>query len=994
MTQAYESRLNIILSQLLEKQGIVSRSEFIGKGRKDVIVYHQGIAIVLEGSYSKQDAEKDTNKRIEQLSADVGIAVFYPQEYPQTMSDAQILNKLQNGTLSVRVIAPEDISNSLYKILYQKNVIAKPVDDWHEVNLTLLTTLIQEITQYIISEESINKVEEEVSSLIQEFVTALSFHHESDTIAKNMHDVLYELYGFSIGDPVKLKEAIFAQSVLAMLLSSIYYDSIRYAHKLDSLESLTLASDAQKAIVKATHDILEIDYEPIFEAIEEMLKSYPSLPMLFAKLVKLASEIASKKSLLRRDLAGKVYHKVVGSWSLKKGLATFYTQIPAAYLLLYLAKPRLSRIADFSCGSGTLLVAAYSAANSFYRMSLLQTGSDLNPKEIETDFHTQFINSCYAFDVLEYASQITALNLALHSPETPIPEYSSIYTMPLGYREKDDIVSLGSLELARTRTKFGKMLGHVTQVGIKKKRKSKELMTKLMNLEPFDLIVMNPPFARTTGRGGKEGGGMFGFMSDEHIRNEVLKDYTAVREDIRGKLLGTARTLLKGTDLELLIKDDEFSPYTHIWQAGEGFLFLYLADLRLKNNGKICFVLPKSLLSGISWFLGRVLIAAKYHLKYVIVSYESDNYNFSESTSLSECMFVAERTDKHLDREETTFVTILKKPHTSIEAIALANRIDNREGNYIEAGNSSAFLSKVTRKELLENVDNWGRFVFLPSIELQDEVINLLDGAIKIGNKKRELPLTRLNNLVTTIGVDRHRFVDTFKVINDFAPGSMRMLQGGEEEQRKTMSTIPNAYILPSIERGKAIYEEKAGRFLIPDRIWIETAHVTSMISTEPVLSNIFYSVRLKDENLDRMKALCLWLNTTWGILTTLASREETRGGFLSLKMSQWRLLPVLNIDSLGQDKLEALASIYDNFKDKDLGRIPEQYREKGRQLRTQLDQTFLKVIGIDVKESDLHSLYDEITSSLKQWLGERTGSSPAKTSKSKAPKASKRLIE
>lgn len=59
MTQAYESRLNIILSQLLEQQGIVSRSEFIGRGRKDIIVYHQGLAIVLEGSYDKLDALND-----------------------------------------------------------------------------------------------------------------------------------------------------------------------------------------------------------------------------------------------------------------------------------------------------------------------------------------------------------------------------------------------------------------------------------------------------------------------------------------------------------------------------------------------------------------------------------------------------------------------------------------------------------------------------------------------------------------------------------------------------------------------------------------------------------------------------------------------------------------------------------------------------------------------------------------------------------------------
>jgi len=196
MTQAYESRLNILLSQLLEQQGIVSRSEFIGKGRKDVVVYHQGLAIVLEGSYDKLDAEKDAKKRVEQLSADVGIAVFYPSSFPQEMSDSQIKNKLQDTPLIVRVIAPEDISGTLFRILYQKNVIAEPVDDWHEVTLPLLTTLIQEISQFIISEETIKKVEEEVSNLIQDFVSALSFHSESDTIAKNTRHSLRTLRFF------------------------------------------------------------------------------------------------------------------------------------------------------------------------------------------------------------------------------------------------------------------------------------------------------------------------------------------------------------------------------------------------------------------------------------------------------------------------------------------------------------------------------------------------------------------------------------------------------------------------------------------------------------------------------------------------------------------------------------------------------------------------------------------------------------------------------
>jgi len=199
----------------------------------------------------------------------------------------------------------------------------------------------------------------------------------------------------------------------------------------------------------------------------------------------------------------------------------------------------------------------------------------------------------------------------------------------------------------------------------------------------------------------------------------------------------------------------------------------------------------------------------------------------------------------------------------------------------------------------------------------------------------------------------------------------MKMLQGGEEEQRLTMATRPNAYVLPTIERAKTIFARKAGQLLIPDRLWLETAHVVSMLSSEPLISNIFYSIKLKNDTAHRRKALCLWLNTTWGMLTTLASREETRGGFLSLKMSQWRLLPVLNIDQLNPAKITALAAVFDRFQTQDFGRIPQQFAPTGRHLRTEFDLAFLTALGIHADEADLDSIYDDLSASLKQWLGE-----------------------
>jgi len=164
-----------------------------------------------------------------------------------------------------------------------------------------------------------------------------------------------------------------------------------------------------------------------------------------------------------------------------------------------------------------------------------------------------------------------------------------------------------------------------------------------------------------------------------------------------------------------------------------------------------------------------------------------------------------------------------------------------------------------------------------------------------------------------------------------------------------------------------------AGRLLIPDRIRVDTAHIIALLSDQPVISNIFYAVRLKNESQERLKALCLWFSTTWGILTVLASREETQGAFVGLKQSQWRLLPVLDLDKFANEQITELAAVFDKFKDKQLSRIPEQFGSSGKvdALRIELDTAFLSAIGIEVKEDDLLLLYHEIGASLRQWIGD-----------------------
>ncbi len=971
MKQAFESRLNIALSELLNIGGVSSRPEYKGVGRKDVLIHYQGLRIVLEGSYDRNDAEKDARHRIEQLSADIAIAVHYSSSFPQDLAESALRNKLLNSDLWIRIILPEDISGTIWEILHKKKVISQPYAEWLKADLNFIATLIREVAQLLINETALNAIEQRVEAIVDRVIGNLYSHSHSDVIAEHIYNALYKLYGFSIGDPKQIKEALFAQATLAILLGTVYYESIRPPHNLPSVRELANRLGAQQGIEEAVRRILVVNYELIFDLVRSLLTPLPQMDDSFNKILDLASEIRTKRALLRRDLGGKVYHKVVGSWALKKGLATFYTQVPSAYLLLHLAKPKLGKVADFACGSGTLLVAAYSAMNSQHRLALWESNVDKPPEEIERAFHRRFISNCYAFDVLGYALQITILNLALHSPETTIDGILPSQVIPLGFREKDSFVSLGSLELARSNLRLDRITNGVQQMGVQGSRMVS--LSEVAKSKPFDLIVMNPPFSRTTGRGGKEGGGLFGFVGNVSERSIILKDYNQLRNDIRGDLIEIASELLRNTPLNVILTDCDFKIYRQIWQAGEGLLFIYLADSQIDDDGKICFVLPRGLLSGVSWFLVRTLLAANYHIEYIVISYESNAYNFSESTSLGECMFVAQRKIQHDDDEKTKFVMILKKPSTSIESIALSNAIDDTNSTYVEAGKSRAFIRKVPRHLLVNNVDNWGRFVCLPELETLKQIERVLRGRIAVGEKVCSIPIVAFNELISTIGVDPKRFGDTFKALNEKVPGAFLMIKGGEEKQRLRLSTTPNAYLLPISSTGREMFADKGGAVFVPDRIRITTAHVIAMLSDKKALSNIFYSVNFKKETSERNKALCIWMNSTWGILSILSNRQETHGGWIRIKMTQWRTLQVLDIDKLTDKQINLLAQIFDRFQHEGLTRIPDQYKPGGvpDEVRIGIDQSFLSVFGLDVSRDDLLRFYRPIGQALEQWLGE-----------------------
>jgi len=1015
MIIAYEDRVSFALARILERLGFkeVAQRKKAGK-RVDIMLFYKGLRIAFEGSYDKLDAEKDAEQRLHDGLSDLSVAMWYDEKiFPQKLSEGEIERRLEKANLRVKILAPgEDVTATLMPFVVSRLPVKSLVEGWLIIDPPLLKQTIDYAVQYAASEEKIRSLQADVENFVNEFADVLNSADQNSQVCKELYDVFYKLYGLSVGDYKEIKDLIYRKTALALLLSSVFYESTASKHSLDSIRKLiSTEGSARSALAEAFERILKINYQPVFRAAKEaLLKLAPEMETALRNLTSLVFKIADNRALLRRDFAGKVYHAIVGDLVVRKGFATYFTSVPAAYLISHLAlltpnelwkeikwetvdSIKGFRICDFAEGTGTLLSAACDAMQYFHIKKALEKGEDVKVDELHKILMEVVV---WGYDALRFAVHTAATTLALRDPGVTL-EKMNLYAIPLGKYTRNNgqsRISLGSLEF----------LGHTTPttiLGYLEGQKD-EIATGISTTEEkgesrpvpssFNVVLMNPPFTRATGRGesveeGRQG--LFGFMTDSQIRADFLQKYVSVRSEIRKKLLSLANHSKSMNVLRVVLSKRELTPFFSIGQAGEGLLFLYLAHEYVKEGDRIAFVLPKSVLSGVSWFLARSLLASMYHLEYVVVSMDPImGYNFSESTSLSETLLIAKRTTNHNEKEKTGIVCLLKKPTTAMAATQLAHeavqsyaskadKMDIFKYGYSQQNviSQGVVAYTVPRNILLENIDNWGKLIAFTDPWLTIQALELLEGKIQTSRNKVAAPLKQIGK-IARIGIDRHQFHDNFQRADEETPGTKPCVFGGGEEVRLKTLNSPNARILPKSEKAQTLFKEYSSTLLIPDRVRLNTAHVTSIFISEPVLSNIFYSVKLKKPSENRAKALCLWLNTTWGLLTILASREETEGAWISLKMGHWKLLPVLDVAFLSEEKLVRFGELFDKFTETEWRRLPEQFTGTPiQEERVKLDLEVLKILqpNINISESEdflRRELYTRVADAFRSWIG------------------------
>ena len=114
------------------------------------------------------------------------------------------------------------------------------------------------------------------------------------------------------------------------------------------------------------------------------------------------------------------------------------------------------------------------------------------------------------------------------------------------------------------------------------------------------------------------------------------------------------------------------------------------------------------------------------------------------------------------------------------------------------------------------------------------------------------------------------------------------------------------------------------------------------MRSDTRVLSNVWWPVRVDDVVAE--KAIIGWLNSSPGLLTMLAYRTTTEGGWVAMKKVDLEELPVLDTRQLSSEQLQAMSDLFDSLADAEFERLPKMV---DCQARRDLDDGLSRILGL-----------------------------------------------
>ena len=545
-----------------------------------------------------------------------------------------------------------------------------------------------------------------------------------------------------------------AKMTATMLINALaYQQNLAGFEGIRDLEQVQAATPGGKltksAVIEEWDNILSINYWPIFHIAKQLLQIIPSAAatQLLNEMLKTANAI--QDAIKQNDVAGTVFQRLIAD---RQTLATYYTRPESTTLAAYLAVPdnldwanpetlKNYTIADYACGSGGLVLAAYQRARDLHR----NHGGD--PDAVHPHMMEHSLTAC---DIMPAAVHLTSSLLSSVAPRQRYKGTRNVLYPFGGTGEFDNkgkpLVDVGSLELldiSATRQQAVLPLNEQMALGATGARRSIEVEMAPLSQS---LVIMNPPFTTPTNH------------AADHAKpgNPAYAAFNTTQEEQKA-MSEKVKRLARGT-----ISDGN---------AGLGTQFAAIAHNMVRAGGHIALILPLSAMLGgsdnpsaRSWLKLRGLLADSYNDIIVVSIAQSKDIeaSFSADTDLAEVIVIARRlARRERPRRLVHFVNLSERPASKLAAQETAKAIKRvilgltKPGDYSEVKVGNEEVGNV-RLERVSAKEKWTA-VRVANMELVQVAKQLAGGNLRLPQRKNTVPvpMTRMGKIGRVGPVDR-----------------------------------------------------------------------------------------------------------------------------------------------------------------------------------------------------------------------------------------------
>ena len=140
---------------------------------------------------------------------------------------------------------------------------------------------------------------------------------------------------------------------------------------------------------------------------------------------------------------------------------------------------------------------------------------------------------------------------------------------------------------------------------------------------------------------------------------------------------------------------------------------------------------------------------------------------------------------------------------------------------------------------------------------------------------------------------------------------------------------------------------------MLPTRIRLNTVRTLSVRVPAPVIGSAWVPCKCNISDMDAAifeKAICVYLNSTPGILALLGNRSNKTPSYPQFSLDDMRKLIVPNFAAIGNDAAERLAGAFDALAEQALLPLP---RMDDCAVRQGLDAAVCEALGLDGERVD-----------------------------------------